>query len=404
MKVLQVNAVNGILSTGRNCSEIADFLRSHGDRCCTAHSAGPCAVDSCRISSMPECRAHAFLSRLTGLQGYFSNISTGNLLHLIRDMSPDIVHLNNLHANYLNLNRVFRYLSSHDIPTVVTLHDCWAYTGKCTHYTSIGCNKWQTGCFSCPKLKEDNVSWFFDRTPKMWSDKKRGWSSIPRLSVIGVSDWITDEAKKSPMFANAKIIRRIYNWIDLDVFRPSDPDAAKAKTGLAGKKIILGVASSWSNKKGLDRFISLAKTLKEDERIVLVGNMPHILLPDNVISIPATADLNELVTYYSAADVFLQLSAEETFGKVVAEALACGTPVITNTETANPELADDLSGATLPAAGVADLSAAVTRILQNGKGYYTPYCRDRAEKLFDKEKNIAQYRNMYSELIEGYTN
>ena len=178
----------------------------------------------------------------------------------------------------------------------------------------------------------------------MWNDKKRLWLSIPNLAVVGVSDWITNEAKKSPMFKNAKIIRRIYNWIDLDVFKPANADDIREKYGLTDKKIILGVSSAWSRKKGLDTFLKVADCLKNDEIMLLVGNMPKISLPKNVISVAATDSVNELVKYYNAADVFLQLSEEETFGKVVAEALACGTPVVTNGYTANPELVNASCG------------------------------------------------------------
>lgn len=398
MKVLQINAVNKIASTGRNCFEIASYLQKQGKSCYTAYSEGSNTTFSCRISSSVECKFHAFFSRLTGLEGYYSPVSTAKLLHLIRKLNPDIVHLNNLHANYLNIIQLFRYLELHDIPTVVTLHDCWVYTGKCTHYTSISCNKWQSGCFDCPKLKEDIPSWFFDRTSKMWCDKKRGWLSIPRLAVIGVSDWITNEAKKSPMFANAKIIRRIYNWIDLSVFRPIDSEQAKEKLGLKGKKVILGVASEWSSKKGLDKYFHLARLLKDDECIILVGKLPNFSLPDNIISIHSTNNIDKLVNYYNAADVFLQLSQEETFGKVVAEALACGTPVITNTETANPELVDSSCGIVLPSDTSEDIINAARYIFRHEKKDYSAFCRARAQIMFDKENNISQYFSLYSEL------
>lgn len=399
MRVLQVNAVNRASSTGRNCRELAAYLRAHGDDCRCAYSVGVPAADSFRISPAWECKLHALLSRITGLQGYFSDISTANLLRLIIDLKPDIVHLNNLHANYIHLNKLFHFLASHDIATVVTLHDCWAYTGKCTHYTSMGCRKWQTGCFACPKLKDDNTSWFFDRTPKMWRDKRNGWLSIPRLAVIGVSDWITAEAGKSPMFANASIVRRIYNWIDLDVFRPIDTIAAKEKLGLGRKKTILGVASRWSNKKSLDKFIALAGHLGEDKQIVLVGDMPQIPLPDGVISIPATADVNELAAYYNAADVFLQLSQEETFGKVVAEALACGTPVITNNGTANPELVGPSCGEVLGDLSIETVSAAVERVLANGKESYSSSCVQFAREHFNSSENLSAHARLYRELL-----
>lgn len=398
MKILQVNAVYGIKSTGRTCAELTDAIKAHSGESLTACSTQTALADAVCIAPMWECKFHALASRVTGLQGYFSPVSTANLIKLIHSYEPDVVHLRNLHSNYLNLNVLFRFLASKDIPTVVTLHDCWPYTGKCTHYTAVGCNKWQTGCHACPKLKCDNKSWFFDRTAKMWHDKEAGWQSIPRLAVVGVSDWITQEAERSPMFAHAKIIRRIYNWIDLDVFAPCDTQKAKEKLGFAGKKIILGVASSWSERKGLDKFFALADSLDRDEKIVFVGRMPHQALPENVLSVLETTDVKELAAYYNAADVFLQLSEEETFGKVTAEALACGTPVITNNKTANPELVDATCGITLAATDCISVAEALKTVLQNGKEHYTQTCTARARRLFEKDANIRLYENLYAEL------
>lgn len=141
MKILQVNAVYGIKSTGRTCAELTDAIKAHSGESLTACSTQTALADAVCIAPMWECKFHALASRVTGLQGYFSPVSTANLIKLIHSYEPDVVHLRNLHSNYLNLNVLFRFLTSKDIPTVVTLHDCWPYTGKCTHYTAVGCNK-----------------------------------------------------------------------------------------------------------------------------------------------------------------------------------------------------------------------------------------------------------------------
>lgn len=108
---------------------------------------------------------------------------------------------------------------------------------------------------------------------------------------------------------------------------------------LTNNFIILGVASGWSNDKGLDKFIEISQHVESNVRIVLVGKTDNSLIfPENIISIPETDKIQELVEYYSMADVLLNLSLEETFGKVVAEALSCGTPVISIDSTANAEL------------------------------------------------------------------
>ncbi len=398
MKVLQINAIYKNGSTGRTMWELHNFLTENEIESYIA-SPKPQGQDECyMIGDKLDWKKHALYSRVFGLQGYYSKASTKQLIEHIKKISPDVVHLRNLHANYINLKDLFSYLSKNDIPTVLTLHDCWFYTGKCAHYTVAGCDKWKTGCNNCIKLKTDNRSWFFDRTKKMYDDKKAYYESIPRLAVVGVSDWITNEARQS-ILSSAKIIKRVYNWIDLNTFSPSN-DALKKKSelGLDGKYVILGVASIWSDKKGLDTFLELSKSLESDEKIVLVGNLGMENLPDNIINIPSTNDVKELVDIYSMADIFLQLSPEESFGKVVAESLACGTPVVTINSTANAELANESCGKVVEKDNADELLIAFREIKQNGKAAYSENCRKFAEENFSLAKNAGQYVEIYKSI------
>lgn len=398
MKILQINAVNGIRSTGRTCTEMSQYFTAAGWTCHTAYSVGNRDHGGIPFANASECKYHALMSRISGKQGYHSPISTKKLLKTIKQLQPDVVVLRNLHANYLNIVPLLRYLGKHEIPTVVVLHDCWLFTGKCTHYTAKGCQKWQSGCHHCSQLKSDHKSWLLDRTAAMWRDKCRGFQKIPRLTVVGVSDWITNEAKKSPFFTHAQF-RRIYNWINMQTFCPGESDI-KLELGIEGKQMILGVSSRWSEKKGLQDFLSLAHRLDENTKIVLLGSMPRIDLPENVIHIPETTDVAQLVQIYRAADVLLQLSREETFGKVVAEALCCGTPVVTNTCTANPELVNNSCGIVLEDLSTDAIAAAIEEILRNGKSAYTDSCIAFARTHFDKQTNLSQYRELFSLLCK----
>ncbi len=396
MKVLQINAVYKNGSTGRNIYEMHLEMRKRGIESYVAATHMKTKDKYCyQIGNQLDWKIHALLSRLTGLQGYYSKISTQNFINYIKRISPDIVHLNNVHANYLNLPLLFNYLANNNIATVITLHDCWFYTGKCTHYTTSQCYKWKTGCNKCSKLSEDNESWFWDRTKKMWNDKKKWYASIPRLAVVGVSDWIVNEAKKS-ILCNALKIERIYNWIDLDIFKPIKSEILG---DLKNKFIILAVASNWSEKKGLNNFIQLGKVLQKNEIIVLVGKMPNIGLPDNIIHIDATNSVQELVQYYCKADVFLQLSMEESFGKVVAEALACGTPVVTVDSTANKELVDKDCGEVIESLEPMKVYDAVLKIKKKGKENYSDSCKRFAKSHFSKEMCIMKYIEIYRDLI-----
>ena len=224
MKILQINAVNKISSTGRTSAEMCKYFNTHGDICAVAHSKGPSVDENNEyiIGNKVDVKIHGLMSRISGKQGYFSFKATRDLLKFMDKFNPDIVVLRNLHGNYINLPMLLKYLAEKNIVTVAVLHDCWFFTGKCCHYTLDGCYRWQKGCGNCPSLKKYNVSWFFDRTPEMLKDKKRLFGNIKNLAVVGVSDWLCGEAEKAPVFKNAKVITRIYNWIDTDVFHPVD--------------------------------------------------------------------------------------------------------------------------------------------------------------------------------------
>lgn len=401
MKILQINAVGQTMSTGRTCKELQEYINQNTEHTCyTAFAQGVEDTHSVRIGLEIEWKLHGLLSRLTGKQAYFSHFGTRRLLKYMESLAPDVVILRNVHGNYLHLPMLLRYLAKHDIATVAVLHDCWYYTGKCTHYTVTGCDRWKTGCHDCPRLKLDNKSWFFDRTAMLWKEKKALFEAIPRLAVVGVSDWITNEARCSYLSC-AKEVRRIYNWIDLDVFYPRTAQTALLdKYGLKDKRIVLGVASRWSHAKGLDTFCALAERLGKDYRVVLVGAMPpDVQLPASALSIPPTTSADALAELYSMANVFVTTSLEESFGKVSAEALACGTPVVCFDSTANRELIGEGCGRVIPLGGFDEMAKAVVEICDAGRGGYVDTCRSFAQAHFNKVDLIKEYIEICGDLL-----
>lgn len=395
MRVLLVNAVCGYGSTGRICTDIADALIEQGHEVRILYGNGtsdyPKAV---RVGSDFSVKLNALYARISGYTAHGAILETKRIIQEILAFRPDVVHLHNLHANYVHLKQLLAFLAEKDIPTVITLHDCWFFTGKCSHYHSIGCTKWQTGCGNCAKLKDDIPSFFFDNTQTMWQEKRDCFSKIRRLGVIGVSDWITNEAKKS-FLTDAAIVRRIYNWIDLKNFAPQHTQNPEKKAFT-----IFCASASWN--KNTDRFRdlqSLAAQLDPTMELVVAGDVEcPDQLPPNVICMGYLNNQELLASAYASADVYVHLSREDTFGKVIAEALACGTPAIVYDSTACPEIVTEGTGYVVPVGDIEAILNCCRMIRENGKEAYTRLCRESAENRFDKEKLITETLALYEEV------
>lgn len=401
MKIVQINAVYKLSSTGRTVMEMDDYLKSHGIESFKFYSvknqdSNPYEI----IGNRFDHKLHALLSRVFGMQAWFSYFPTKALLRKLDKIQPDVVILRNFHSNYIHFPLLAKYLAKRDIATVVVLHDCWFFTGHCFHYTEVGCQKWKSECHNCPIIKKARGSWFFDTSRRMFHAKKRLFSTIPRLAVIGVSDWITNEARKSLIFEKAMTFQRIYNWINLKPFHPKDTSVLRQELGLSERDFVaLGVSMSWDYHKGMEIYFKVAEQMP-DIKIIMIGQLPSdIVVPPNIINVPPTGSVDELADYYSLADVLFNFSIQETFGKVAAEALACGTPLIVNDATANPELPGDC-GFVVTNNDINGILNAIKEIRTSGKGFYQDRCVKRARNLFEKDSNLQEYVALFKNMMK----
>ena len=339
MKVLQINSVCGYGSTGNIVVDLYRALKEQGHECCVAYGRGnaPEDVQSYRIGSDADVYVHGILSRITDKHGFYSTRATKRFVQWMKEYDPDVIHLHNLHGYYINIEILFETLKQMDKPVVWTLHDCWAFTGHCAHYTQARCDKWIHRCEMCPQKKKYPTSLFKDNSLNNYERKKHAFQNISNLVIVTPSQWLADEVKKS--FLSDYSIKVIYNGIDLDVYKPTQGDF-RNKYHLEDRKIILGVASVWSEEKGLRVFDELAEILDDTYQIVLVGitHKQQMKLDAKILCINRTSNKSELAEIYTAADLFLNPSVEETMGLTTVEALACGTNVLVNNSTALPEI------------------------------------------------------------------
>ncbi len=401
MKIVQINTVYNVASTGRTTAELHKALVEAGHDSYVVYS--QIGVDVPKTSfcmgNKLDRKVHGLLSRIFGKQAYFSVNSTKQMLKYLDEVKPDVVHLRNLHGNYINLPMVLKYLAKNDIATVITLHDFWFITGNCVYFNLENCDKWQTQCGNCPNINNGNPSWFFDRTKEMHQDKIKLFGDIPRLAITGVSKWVADEAKKSPI-AEKALVKHIYNWIDFDKFYPRDVEELKKQENPHNKFTVLSAAMIWDPKKGLNNYIALAKQ-KKDYNFILIGNIPSgIELPSNMKYVGVVSSIDKLAEYYSMADAFVTFSTAETFGKVSAEAMACGTPVVCHNATACPEILGDGCGYAVEIGDLQGFCDALDEIHKNGKEYYSSKCVEHTRLTFEKTKLTDEYIKLYSQLCE----
>lgn len=395
MKVVQINTTCGSGSTGKICVAVSELLTSSGVEnyifYALGHSEYPAGK---KYMSATEVKIQALKTRIFGNYGFQSKRATHRLLEELDRISPDIVHLHNLHSHNVNLEMLFTYLKTNKIKIFWTFHDCWAMTGYCCHYDMIGCNKWKNGCHNCPQ--RSHFSWFFDRSHSLYENKKRLFSGLD-LTVITPSRWMADQVKQS--FLKEYPVRVINNGIDLSTFYPQESDFRK-KYNIEDKFVVLGVAFGWGVRKGLDVFIELSKRLDKRFQIVLVGTDNKIdkKLPDNIISIHRTNNQTELAEIYTAADLFVNPTREDTFPTVNMESLACGTPVLTFRTGGSPEILDDKTGFIVECEDTEALYHTIVEI-ERAHPFTTNNCIEKTRNFNQQDKYVE-----YVELVKKSIN
>lgn len=400
MKVLQINSVCGIGSTGRIATDIHNILIKQGHESYIAY--GRDLPKNCenaiRIGTKIDNYTHVAKTRLFDKHGFGSKRATEEFIKEIKKIDPDIIHLHNIHGYYINIEVLFNYLKEANKPVVWTLHDCWAFTGHCAHFDYIGCDKWKSGCSSCPAKREYPSSLLLDSSKINYISKKDIFSGVDNLTIVTPSQWLANLVKES--FLQDYPIKVINNGIDLSVFKPTVGNF-RDQHNLSDKYIILGVANIWEKRKGLDYFHKMEKSLRDDEVIVLVGLSKKQLeeLPEKMVGISRTNNVDELVDIYSSADIFVNPTLEEVMGLTNVEALACGTPVITFDSGGSPECVDDTTGFVV-GKGQIDKAIEIIRGLRDtNKRFDSSVCRNRAKHKYDKNTQNNMYVNIYRENI-----
>lgn len=385
-------------STGQICLDLLKHasVRGHRTLYAVGYTRQSVAPDDCiTIGGFFSKGFHKVASYLTGGEGCFSYVATRRLIRRLERFSPDVLHLHNLHGHYLNLPLLFRYIKRSHVRVIWTLHDCWSVTGHCTHFDGAGCDRWRTGCHDCPILKSYPAS-LLDNTAR-WHQRKRAWlGGVADMTIVTPSYWLAGVARRS--FLRGYPVHVIQSGIDLSVFRPT-PSRLRELYRLGDRHIVLGVAYSWSENKGLDVFRELAGRLDAATYCILLVGLDQSRdgeWPSGVLALPRTEDAATLAALYTAADVFVNPTKEETLGLVNLEALACGTPGITFASGGSPECYDATCGSVVPTGDIDALEREIRRVCETHP-YTAEACRLRALR-FDRQEMCRRYTELYEEM------
>ena len=397
MKILQINSVYKVGSTGRIAKALNDLIIKNGWQSYIGYGRGEHSDENAiKIGTKTDMFLHGLGTRLLDRHGLFSKKATKQFIDTIDKLDIDIFHLHNIHGYYLHYPTLFKYFREKKV--IWTLHDTWPFTGHCAHYDYIGCDKWQTVCHNCPQTKRYPASLFVDNSKNNFLLKKELFSSLKDLTIVTPSRWLSDEVKKS--FLSDFPVQVIHNGIDLEQFRYREGDFQR-KYSIENKFIILGVANVWDERKGLKYFVELSKIIDKNDQIVIVGLTKEQKsdLPENIIGITQTDSVQELVEIYSSADVLVNPTLEDNFPTTNLEALACQTPVITFRTGGSVEAIDDQTGIVVTKGDTDGLLQGIETIKTWEPTITTQACRHRAETFFDKDKNFQKYIEFYKERV-----
>lgn len=409
-KLLQINPVlRTSTSTGRIMQEIGLLAMQNGWESYVAYSYGrdgrpECASQLVPVGNKLDVAWHAVETRLLDRHGLASRRATQKFIQEIERIAPDVIHIHNIHGYFLNYKILFDFLARYNKPVIWTVHDCWLYTGHCYYYSSAHCEKWKCGCGDCPQKTRFPASWLVDRSSQNFKDKEKSFNSLSKdkFVIAPVSAWMAGELRQS-LFKNCTI-QVMHNGINLDTFKPqSNAQEVRTRYNISQKHIIMAIATLWHPEKGVNDLFEMAKLLREDEVIVMVGVNEELKsrLPNNIIGVSRTANVQQLAELYSAATAVVNPTWQDNYPTINLEAISCGTPVVTYRTGGSPESITPETGFVVEQGDVKGMLDAVRTIEEKGKAHYRDVCREYAIKHFRKEDRYMDYIKLYEQLTRA---
>lgn len=401
-KLLQISIEVNSGSVGRIAEQIGETAMANGWQSYITYARNhlPSKSNTIRIGSKFDVYWHGVMTRLFDTHCLHSTVATKRLVEQIKSIAPDVILLHHIHGYFLNMKVLFDYLATIETPVVWVFHDCWSITGHCAHFEWAQCDKWKSCCYDCPQKGEYPASVIFDRSRKNYIEKRELFTSVKNMTIVPVSNWLGDIVKES--FLSKYDVQVIHNGIDISKFQPLQSNI-KERYGISDKNVVLGVASPWGRRKGLEDFAKLYSHLSNDKyQIVLIGLSEDQIkqLPNGIIGLRRTESVEELAKWYSAANVFLNPTYEDTYPTTNLESISCGTPVVTYRTGGSPESLTVKTGKVVEKGDIAGVVQAIYELCAEDREVMRMCCRDYAVEHFDKRNCFDSYMKLYNKIIK----
>jgi glycosyltransferase involved in cell wall biosynthesis len=318
---------------------------------------------------------------------------------LLDKLQPDLISIHNIHGSGWPLE--FVRACARRVPTVWTLHDMWAITGRCVY--SFDCNRYINGCDAkCPSPNE-YPALTPNRIHEAWIEKRNLVDEIRNLVGVAPSIWLVN-AGKSGIWKNRRL-EHIPNGIPQDVFRPIERRIARTALGLAceGRVMIAAADNLLERRKGGELLQGAIARLKTKSlTLITIGNtalkMPTAGINYVHLGHIASERLRALV--FNSGDFLVHPAPVDNMPLVVLESLACGVPVVGFSVGGIPEMVrTNQTGWLAPqvcAESLATTIDAAFDFIANNRDLRTQ-CRAVAEA----EYSVSMYNDRYEKLFQS---
>lgn len=229
--------------------------------------------------------------------------------------------------------------------------------------------------------------------------KKNAIDGFDNITLVALSDEMLNFCHNVDFLEQKRIVK-IYNVIDDSAFHCINRETARKALNLdIDTPVVSFVSVSLKDhRKGLSELMEAVKTIQQPIKILCVGINDFFQKREGRVTCYGQIENSDILSLiYSASDVFITPSQQESFGKTTVEALLCGAPVISTPTGIAPEIINKENGKLLKNTAPQEIAQAILTALDTK--YDRESIRKRTVLLFNPARIAEQHFDLYKSLL-----